>query len=414
MGLAPDGALFMPNEIPRLGNDFISELQNLTLTELANHVLQPYLAASVPGETIQHIVNQTFTFPIPLKPIEDGIFSLELFHGPTQSFKDVGARFLSRLLGHFNILANRKLLVLTATSGDTGGAVANGFHKVPGVGVVILYPKGKISPYQEYQITSPGDNVMAIAVEGSFDDCQRLVKEAFNDAALREKIFMTSANSINIGRLLPQMVYYFHAVAQFRKNSNNKMPVITVPSGNFGNITAGMLAVRMGLPVARFIAATNANDVVPRYLKSGLYQPKPTIATLANAMDVGDPSNFSRVLEIHENDLRKLNSNLVSLSITDNKIKSTIKKVYDDTGYLMDPHTASAHAAFSERRREGEPGIILATAHPLKFKDTYDEILPGVLDKIGFKFDVEKVVHDENNVMPPVYNEFKSRLENMA
>ena len=320
-GLAPDGSLFMPEYIPQLDQSFIDDFHNMELPEIAFHVLKPYVSEDVSDDVLQGIVQETFSFEIPLNKVEEGVYALELYHGPTQAFKDVGARFLSRLLGYFNRGESRKLMVLTATSGDTGGAVAHGFHRVPGIEVVVLYPQGKVSPYQECQITGPGDNVHAYAVDGSFDDCQRLVKEAFKDEALRERIYMTSANSINMGRLLPQMVYYFQAVAQLRRTGFMELPVITVPSGNFGNITAAMLASKMGLPVGRFIAATNANDVVPRFLDTGEYDPQATIVTLANAMDVGDPSNFSRMYDLYNNHFESLKNNLISVSISDDNIK---------------------------------------------------------------------------------------------
>ena len=380
-GLAPDGSLFMPEQIPMLSNDFIENLSSYNLPEIAFEVLKPYVEADISDDVLRTMVNDTFSFDIPLKNIEKGISVLELYHGPTQAFKDVGARFLSRLLGHFNKGESRKLMVLTATSGDTGGAVANGFHKVDGVEVVVLYPNGKVSPYQEYQITSPGANVHAIAVDGSFDDCQRLVKDAFKDQALRKLVYMTSANSINMGRLLPQMVYYFYAVAQLRKAGFYEAPVVTVPSGNFGNITAAMLAHRMGLPVKRFIAATNANDVVPRFLSTGVYDPHETIVTIANAMDVGDPSNFPRMYDIYNNHIDTLKGNLVSFSVSDTKIKDTIKKVYEKLNYLMDPHTASAYYAIKCELKENEIGFFASTAHPFKFGEVIDDIIPGGLEK---------------------------------
>jgi threonine synthase len=413
-GLAPDGKLFMPMHIPVLEQSFIDEFHKMELPTIAFHVLKPYMKEDITDEVLWRIVEETFTFDIPLKRVEDGIFVLELFHGPTQAFKDVGARFLSRLLGHFNKGESRKLMVLTATSGDTGGAVAHGFHRVPGIEVIVLYPNGKISPYQEFQITGPGENVHAFAVEGSFDDCQRLVKDAFNDTSLREKIYMTSANSINIGRLLPQMVYYFQAVALLRQRGIMDIPVITVPSGNFGNITAAMLAHRMGLPVKRFIAATNANDVVPRFLKSSEYNPHETIVTLANAMDVGDPSNFSRMYELYNNKIESLKGNLIAFSINDEIIKKTIKEVYRDLNYLMDPHTSSAYAALKMDKRPDETGIFVSTAHPFKFGEIIDEILPGALVESGYKIEFKVSDTKENGVMNPDYRDFKARIVKLA
>ncbi|ASB50639.1 threonine synthase [Alkalitalea saponilacus] len=413
-GLAPDGNLFMPESIPTLDASFFKELPHMDLPEMGFHVLSQFMSEDLSDDVLKQITKETFSFDIPLKKVEEGVYVLELFHGPTQAFKDVGARCLSRLLGHFNKGESRKLMVLTATSGDTGGAVAHGFHRVPGVEVVVLYPYGKVSPYQEYQITGPGDNVHAIAVDGSFDDCQRLVKEAFNDQVLREQIYMTSANSINIGRLVPQSVYYFQVISQLRRMGIEDAPVITVPSGNFGNITAAMLATRMGLPVKRFIAATNANDVVPRFLKSGKYDPQATIPTVANAMDVGDPSNFSRMFDLFRNDIDDLRKNLISSPVSDDEIKSTIVEVYKSKGYLMDPHTASAYAVVKKERKDDETAVFVSTAHPFKFNEVIDQILPGELNKSGYSIDFEIGKNVGKDIMPAFYKEFRSRIEKMA
>lgn len=413
-GLAPDGSLFMPEDLPSLSADFLANFHTYSLPEIAFHVLKPFVDEDVSDAVLEKIVEDTFTFEIPLKNIERGVSVLELYHGPTQAFKDVGARFLSRLLGHFNKDESRKLLVLTATSGDTGGAVAHGFHKIKGIEVVVLYPNGKVSPYQEYQITSPGANVHAIAVDGSFDDCQRLVKEVFKDTELREMVYMTSANSINMGRLLPQMVYYFHAVAQLRRAGVMEAPVVTVPSGNFGNITAAMLAYKMGLPVKRFVAATNANDVVPRFLTSGAYDPHKTIVTLANAMDVGDPSNFPRMYELYNNQLETLKGNLISFAVHDDEIKATIKEVYERLDYLMDPHTASAYYAIKRELKAGEMGVFVSTAHPFKFGEIINELIPGGLETSGYSIDFPKPDRKSIDVMPNDYAALRSRIEKMA
>lgn len=413
-GLAPDGSLFMPEDIPLLSEDFLANFHTYSLPQIAFHVLKPFVDADLSDEVLKKIVEDTFSFEIPLKKIEKGVSVLELYHGPTQAFKDVGARFLSRLLGHFNKNESRKLLVLTATSGDTGGAVAHGFHKVSGIEVVVLYPNGKVSPYQEYQITSPGANVHAIAVDGSFDDCQRLVKEVFNDVALRELVYMTSANSINMGRLLPQMVYYFHAVAQLRQSGIMEAPVVTVPSGNFGNITAAMLAHKMGLPVRRFVAATNANDVVPRFLSSGAYDPHETIVTLANAMDVGDPSNFPRMYELYNNQLDALKGNLIAFAVNDDEIKATIKDVYAQFNYLMDPHTASAYYAIKRELKPGEMGVFVSTAHPFKFGEIINDLIPSGLEASGYSIDFPKTDRNGMDVMPNDYAALRSRIEKMA
>lgn len=413
MGLAPDGTLFMPEEIPALSQSFIQSFHELTLPQIAFEVLKPYVQNEVPDNVLKQIVEETFSFDIPLVKVEENVFSLELFHGPTQAFKDVGARFLSRLLGFFNQGESRKLMVLTATSGDTGGAVANGFHRVKGIEVIVLYPNGKVSPYQEYQITSPGENVHAFAVEGSFDDCQRLVKEAFNDEELRQQVYMTSANSINVGRLLPQMIYYFQAVALLRKQGIHQPPVLSVPSGNFGNITAAMLANKMGLPVQRFVAATNANDVVPRFLSSGKYEPKETIVTIANAMDVGDPSNFPRMYELHNNQLATLTTNLSSFSVDDAQIKETIQLVYNSLKYLMDPHTSAAYIGLKRELKADENGVFVSTAHPFKFEEVINPLIPGGLKGAGYEIDFESPKKQEA-VMSPEYESLRKRIKTLA
>lgn len=413
-GLAPDGSLFMPERIPTLPQSFIDGFHELTLPQIAFEVLKPFVQEEVPEEVLQRIVEETFSFDIPLVKVEDKIFSLELFHGPTQAFKDVGARFLSRLLGYFNEGEARKLMVLTATSGDTGGAVANGFHKVKGIEVIVLYPNGKVSPYQEFQITSPGENVHAFAVEGSFDDCQRLVKEAFNDQELRKQIFMTSANSINIGRLLPQMIYYFHAVALLRKQGMNDAPVVSVPSGNFGNITAAMLATKMGLPIKRFIAATNANDVVPRFLLSGKYDPRDTIVTIANAMDVGDPSNFPRMYELYNNQLKTLSGSLTSFSVEDDQIRSNIQSLYKAAGYLMDPHTSAAFIGLKKEKTVDETGFFVSTAHPFKFGEVIDSLIPEGLKGAGYEIEFELPSKKNSSVMKPEYESLRDEIKKLA
>lgn len=413
-GLAPDGSLFMPERIPTLPQSFIDGFHELTLPQIAFEVLKPFVQEEVPEEVLQRIVEETFSFDIPLVKVEDKIFSLELFHGPTQAFKDVGARFLSRLLGYFNEGEARKLMVLTATSGDTGGAVANGFHKVKGIEVIVLYPNGKVSPYQEFQITSPGENVHAFAVEGSFDDCQRLVKEAFNDQELRKQIFMTSANSINIGRLLPQMIYYFHAVALLRKQGMNDAPVVSVPSGNFGNITAAMLATKMGLPIKRFIAATNANDVVPRFLVTGKYDPRNTIVTIANAMDVGDPSNFPRMYELFNNQLKTLSGSLTSFSVEDDQIRSNIQSLYKAAGYLMDPHTSAAFIGLKKEKTVDETGFFVSTAHPFKFGEVIDSLIPEGLKGAGYEIEFELPSKKNSSVMKPEYESLRDEIKKLA
>jgi len=340
---------------------------------MAYHVMAPYVGESLPEMVLRKIVAETLSFPIPLVRVTDEIFSLELFHGPTLAFKDVGARFMSRCLGHFALQEKREVTVLVATSGDTGGAVAHGFHHVEGVNVVILYPSGKVSPVQEKQLTALGGNIHALEVMGSFDDCQRMVKEAFADPTLTRQLFLTSANSINVARWLPQQLYYILAWQQWKESA---APAISVPSGNFGNICAGLMAWKSGLPVDHFIAACNRNDVVPRFLKGEPYQPKPSHATLSNAMDVGDPSNFVRILEIFGQEQPLLKKMLSSQSILDSETEETIGFVFRDSGYTLDPHGAVGFLALERflQKNPGKKGFFLETAHPLKFPDSVERI----------------------------------------
>ena len=370
-GLASDNGLFMPEYIPQLEKSFIDKLGDLSFTEIALEVLKPYFTPIVPEEKLKEIINDAFNFDIPLKNVEENINVLELFHGPTSAFKDVGARFLARVLSWFVKDMEQDVYVLAATSGDTGGAVANGFVDVPGIKVVVLYPSGMVSDRQERQFTTPGRNITALEVKGTFDDCQRLVKTAFLDKELNEKLFLTSANSINIARLLPQVVYYFYAYAQLKDKS--KDIVISVPSGNFGNLTAGLIAFKMGLPVKRFIAATNINDVVPEYLNTGEYIARTSVQTLANAMDVGDPSNFVRVLELFNKNLDTIKNTISGFVVDDKEIRKTIKEVHDTAGYVLDPHGACGYRALKHQLKNNEQGIFLATAHPAKFPDVVEE-----------------------------------------
>ncbi|HYE55041.1 MAG TPA: threonine synthase [Chitinophagaceae bacterium] len=363
-GQPPDKGLYFPGNIPVLPHNFIADLRNHTKESVALEVIRPYVGSSIPEEVLNRIIEQTIGFDFPLKEIEPGIFVLELFHGPTLAFKDVGAKFMSGCLEYFVSSRNRKLVVLTATSGDTGGAVANGFYGAEGIEVVILYPSGKVSAVQEMQLTRLGKNVHALEIEGSFDHCQRMVKQAFADAELNMLVTLTSANSINVARWIPQQFYYFFALQQWPHQ--DVAPVISVPSGNFGNLCAGLLAHRSGLPVAHFIAACNANDAVPVYFQTGQYRAKPAVSTLSNAMDVGDPSNFVRLLELYGADLEVISSFISSYSISDEETRSTIGQVFQQTGYLSDPHGAVAYAALKKHQR---PGIFLETAHPVKFND---------------------------------------------
>jgi threonine synthase len=412
-GLADDGSLFMPEEIPALSDEFFQKLPGLSLPEIAFSVLKPFVSEDLSEDELIEMVESTFSFPIPLKPVNDHIHVLELFHGPTQAFKDVGARFLSRLMSKLHPVTDKKMVVLTATSGDTGGAVAHGFYKVPGIDVVVLYPDGKISPYQQNQMTSLGHNIHAIAVDGAFDDCQRLVKQAFNDRELRGEVAVTSANSINLGRLLPQMVYYFQGVARFMEQNGQQPPVVCVPSGNFGNITAAVIAHRMGLPVKRFVAATNVNDVVPRFLKSGNYDPKDTIVTLANAMDVGDPSNWPRLFELYNQDTEQLKREVAATVVNDGEIKETIKEVFSKNSYLLDPHSATGYLGLSRQLKGEETGFFVSTAHPVKFLETIDAVLPAEAEKIREEFGDAFRVKGTHETMQNSYSKLKEYLLKM-
>ena len=373
-GQAPDKGLYFPREIPRLPRNFLTDLVNLSKEEIGYAVLKPYVGDSLPDEVLQKIVSETINFPFPLVRVDENIFSLELFHGPTYAFKDVGARFMSRCLGYFNQSSSEKTTILVATSGDTGGAVANGFLGVDGVEVIILYPSGKVSPVQELQLTTCGENITALEVQGSFDDCQAIVKQVFVDEDLKQKYQLTSANSINVGRWLPQQLYYFYALQQWKEA---EMPVISVPSGNFGNICAGMVAYISGLPIKYFIAACNANDVVPKFLQTDVYQPQPSVSTISNAMDVGNPSNFVRVMELFHQQIKELKKCFGSVSVSDDETKATIKKVYNAAGYLLDPHGAVAYKALNDylQTHKNDKGILLETAHPVKFPDVIENLL---------------------------------------
>lgn len=377
-GQAPDKGLYFPEKINSLPADFIKNIEKYTEEEIAFRVIQPYVGDSIPAADLQQIVSETINFPIPLVQVNDNTWSLELFHGPTLAFKDVGARFMSRCLGYFarqgSATRGKKVTVLVATSGDTGGAVADGFFGVEGVEVVILYPSGKVSSVQEKQLTTLGSNIHALEVDGTFDDCQQLVKRAFADAELNQQLFLTSANSINVARWLPQQFYYFFAWKQWQNKEHP--PVISVPSGNFGNICAGLLAYKSGLPVKHFIAACNANDMVPVFLTTGNYQPKKAVPTISNAMDVGDPSNFVRILELFHHTLDNLRSVLSAYSITDEETKAVMKEVLQTHHYLPDPHGAVGYLALQRYLQEhtDSAGIFLETAHPVKFYDVVEPV----------------------------------------
>ena len=375
-GLAADKGLFMPMSIKPLPQDFYDTIDSLSFQEIAYRVADVFFGEDIPADTLKQIVYDTLSFDVPLVKVADNIYSLELFHGPTLAFKDVGGRFMARLLGYFIKKEGQKNVnVLVATSGDTGSAVANGFLGVEGIHVYVLYPKGKVSEIQEKQFTTLGRNITAVEVDGTFDDCQALVKSAFMDQELNERMQLTSANSINVARFLPQAFYYFYAYAQMKKLGREKELVVCVPSGNFGNITAGLFAKRMRLPVKRFIAANNRNDIFYQYLKTGQYAPKPSVQTIANAMDVGDPSNFARILDLYEGSHDAIASEISGETYTDDQIRETVQLTYDETGYLLDPHGACGYRALSENLQPGEVGVFLETAHPAKFLHTVEDII---------------------------------------
>jgi threonine synthase len=375
-GLASDKGLFMPSEINALPQSFFDSIEKLSFQEIAFTVAQAFFGEDIPNEILKEIVYDSLNFDIPLIHIEKNIYSLELFHGPTLAFKDVGARFMARLLGYFiNREGSGRVNVLVATSGDTGSAVANGFLGVKGIHVYVLYPKGKVSEIQEKQFATLGQNITALEINGTFDDCQSLVKKAFLDEELNNQLKLTSANSINVARFLPQAFYYFYAYAQLKKVNNATNVVISVPSGNFGNITAGLFAKQMGLPISRFIAANNSNNIFYKYLQTGIYSPQPSISTIANAMDVGDPSNFARILALYCNDYNAIKADISGATYSDKQIRNIIKTTFDRTKYILDPHGACGYQALRDNLKDSENGIFLETAHPAKFLDTVQNII---------------------------------------
>jgi threonine synthase len=372
-GLAADNGLFMPELIAKFDPSFFDSIHGLSFQEISFEVALKFFGEDVDDSELKKIVCDTLSFDCPVVHVQKNIYALELFHGPTLAFKDVGARFMARLLAYFLRGTNRLVNVLVATSGDTGSAVANGFLGVPGIHVYVLYPKGKVSNIQECQFTTLGQNITALEVDGNFDDCQRLVKSAFLDKELNEKLTLTSANSINVARFLPQAFYYFNAYA--RLEQSDKELIISVPSGNFGNLTAGLVAKRMGLPVCRFIAANNENDIVYNYLKTGKYKPAPSVQTLANAMDVGDPSNFVRILDLYGNNHEAISADIAGFRYSDDEIRAIIKKVYGQCGYLLDPHGACGYQSLEDYLTDDQVGIFLETAHPAKFTETVESIV---------------------------------------
>ena len=380
-GLAEDKGLYMPERIKPLPQSFFDNIENMTFQEIAYTVADAFFGEDVPADDLKKIVYDTLAFDVPAVKVTDNIYSLELFHGPTLAFKDVGARFMARLLQYFLKKEGKgQVNVLVATSGDTGSAVANGFLGVDGIHVYVLYPKGKVSPIQESQFPTLGQNITAVEVDGVFDDCQALVKSAFMDADLNAHMKLTSANSINVARFLPQSFYYFYAYAQMKKKGLADQLVVCVPSGNFGNICSALFGKKMGLPIKRFIAANNANDIFYKYLQTGEYNPKPSVQTIANAMDVGDPSNFARIYDLYGKSHEAICADISGATYSNDQIAETIREVEAATGYVCDPHGACGFRALKEGLREGETGVFLETAHPAKFKDTVDAILGKSID----------------------------------
>jgi threonine synthase len=409
--LPADKGLYMPTILPSLPADLIAGWDKKSLQEIAFDLAYALLKDDISAEDLKAIVDEAANFEAPLVSLDKDVFVLELFHGPSLAFKDFGGRFMSRIMSHFLKKEHKEIRILVATSGDTGGAVALGFLNVPGIKVTILYPKGKVSLIQELQLTTNGNNIEALEVDGTFDDCQALVKQAFHDKELNEKFNLTSANSINISRLIPQMFYYANSYARL-KNEFKDITFVT-PSGNFGNIAAGMIAHKMGLPVKQFIAATNSNDIVPNYLETGVYTARPSVQTLANAMDVGDPSNFVRILDLFDNDKTKLEKKFTSVAFDDEQIKQAIVKVFNEKGYIMCPHTATAYLAIEAEKAAGNQTeenayVMLSTAHACKFPDVFEEL--------GIKYDIPSSVHElyhkerKQKAMTKSFEDFKAHL----
>jgi len=376
-GIADDGGLFMPSEFPKLPVEFIQNISKNSFKEISFTVAKNLLSGDLPDDILYKIINSAINFDAPLVPLDERTNILELFHGPTLAFKDFGARFMAETMSYLNKNSDKEIVILVATSGDTGRAVANGFYKVDGIKVVLLYPGGKVSRIQEQQLTTLGENITALEVDGTFDDCQRLVKQAFPDKQLTGKLTLSSANSINIARLIPQSFYYFNAYAQVIKNKQRV--IISVPSGNFGNLTAGLIAKEMGLPVSHFIAAVNANDVFPNYIGTSVFTPKPSVKTLSNAMDVGNPSNFTRILDMYGHKHNMIKQIIYSASFSDEQTKEAMKEVYTKYNYVMDPHGAVGYLALqkyiNEKKLSDYAGIILETAHPSKFGDIAESVI---------------------------------------
>ena len=374
-GLAGDNGLFMPERIERFDPSFFGNIHRMSFQEISAEVAKKFFGEDIPAQILEDIVYDTLSFDCPIVKVKGDIYSLELFHGPTLAFKDVGGRFMARLLAYFLQGFQKEVNVLVATSGDTGSAVANGFLDVPGIKVYVLYPKGLVSDIQEKQFTTLGKNITALEVDGTFDDCQRLVKSAFLDKKLNEAMVLTSANSINVARFLPQSFYYFNAFARLREIGVKADPIFSVPSGNFGNLTAGLFSKRMGLPVKRFIAANNENDIVYQYLKTGKYEPRSSVSTIANAMDVGAPSNFARILDLYNHSHSDIVEDIVGFRCSDAEIRETMKQVFLEENYMLDPHGAVGYRALQSEMKVGEVGVFFETAHPAKFTETVESVL---------------------------------------
>lgn len=407
-GIAPDKGLYFPEAIPELPQSFWNGLQQLSKEEIAYALMQPFAGGSISEADLRTILAETLSFDFPLVPVENGVYALELYHGPTMAFKDVGSRFMARCLGYFTKGSDAEITVLVATSGDTGGAVAHGFLGVPGVRVVILYPEGKVSDIQERQLTTLGQNIRALRVKGTFDDCQRMVKQAFLDEDLLQALQLTSANSINVARWLPQMIYY--ALAYKQLGPDAAPPVFSVPSGNFGNICAGMMAYKMGMPCAHFVAATNANDTVPRFMETRTYSPRPAVPTISNAMDVADPSNFVRIRQLFGNRFPELEARLHSTSYSDEQTRQAMRGLKEKHGYVADPHGAVGYLGLQDflALHPGSPGIFLETAHPIKFR-------PEVESCLGLHLDLPEQIQavmgrDKAYVSVSEYDDVKSYL----
>jgi threonine synthase len=409
-GLAPDNGLYMPERISEMPENFFNDIEDMSFKEMAYAVAHHLLEDDLSAPDLKRIIDHTIQFGAPVVEIEKDIYALELFHGPTLAFKDFGARFMSQLLGHFAKAQKKQITILVATSGDTGSAVANGFLDVPGTRVVVLYPSGKVSNIQEKQFTTLGKNITAVEIDGTFDDCQALVKQSFLDAELKQEFFLTSANSINISRLIPQSFYYFYAYAQV-KNSG-KPVVFSVPSGNFGNLTGGLLAKRLGLPVYQFIAATNLNDIVPQYLKTKSYNPKASLQTISNAMDVGNPSNFARLMDLYGNSFDAISKDVVGYHFTDEETRNAMIAVYKQTKYTMDPHGAIGYLGIKNYKQDFEKdvtGIFLETAHPGKFLDVVEDVLK---EKVSLPEPLQKFMSGkkQSHLLSKDFSSFKKFL----